>query len=244
MTMWEQNPQRLVDQLKNDIARIYPQLGDVEFEHVWTGVLGNTIHRMPQIGEVSPRVWLASGFGGHGLNTTAMAGNVVARAIAEGDDTWRLFLPFELVWAGGRIGRALAQVHYWWFRARELRKADEARGRELELRRNEESSAPPAEPRVSEQMLSVTVEYLETTSAQQPVSASRVDESGDLDQESAAAAGLQTAGSRKKPRGRKTNDTSDAVSTSDASAEVRAAGGKKKTSRRAKRTPPLDTENV
>ena len=36
-----------------------------------------------------------------GINTTAMAGNIIARAIAEGDDTWRLFVPFELVWAGG-----------------------------------------------------------------------------------------------------------------------------------------------
>ncbi len=47
--------------------------------------LGITMHRMPQIGELGPGVWLASGFGGHGLNTTAMAGNIIARAIVEGD---------------------------------------------------------------------------------------------------------------------------------------------------------------
>ena len=45
-----------------------------------------SVHRMPQIGEVSPGLWLASAFGGHGLNTTAMAGNLIARAIVEGDD--------------------------------------------------------------------------------------------------------------------------------------------------------------
>ena len=61
---------------KADIEAVYPQLGEVEIEHVWTGVLGNTLHRMPQIGELSPRLWLASGFGGHGLNTTAMAGEM------------------------------------------------------------------------------------------------------------------------------------------------------------------------
>jgi glycine/D-amino acid oxidase-like deaminating enzyme len=146
MTTWEHNPQRFVDRLKNDIRRVYPQLGEVDFEHVWTGVLGNTIHRMPQIGEVSPRVWLASGFGGHGLNTTAMAGNVVARAIAEGDDTWRLFLPFELVWAGGRIGRALAQVQYWWFHARERRKADEARARHEQFKHKNDRDILSAQP--------------------------------------------------------------------------------------------------
>jgi hypothetical protein len=64
------------------------------------------MHRMPQIGELGSGVWLASGFGGHGLNTTAMAGNLIARAIVDGDQTWRQFTPFELVWAGGIFGRA------------------------------------------------------------------------------------------------------------------------------------------
>src|SRR5262249_43364919 len=93
-----------VRRLKADLAAIYPQLADVEVEHAWSGVLGNALHRMPQIGEVSGGLWLASGFGGQGINTTAMAGNLLAQAIVEGDDTWRLFAPFGLVWAG-RWGR-------------------------------------------------------------------------------------------------------------------------------------------
>ena len=95
-------------------------------------MLGNPLHRMPQIGELSPGVWLASGFGGHGLNTTAMAGNIIAQAIVEGDDTWRLFAPFELVWAGGKLGRAAMQVYYWWFDARERL----PRARHVSARRN------------------------------------------------------------------------------------------------------------
>ena len=86
-------------------------------------------------------LWLASGFGGHGLNTTAMAGNILAQAIVEGDDTWRLFAPFELVWAGGRIGRAAMQVYYWWFDARERFEARQARQREQEYRRVAELAA-------------------------------------------------------------------------------------------------------
>ena len=135
-TTWQRDPRRFVRALKADITEVYPQLGAVEFEHVWTGVLGNSLHRMPQIGELAPRIWLASGFGGHGLNTTAMAGVIVARAIAEGDDTWRRFVPFELVWSGGAIGRAAAQVHYWWYRRNERSKAFQARRREAEYRRS------------------------------------------------------------------------------------------------------------
>ncbi|MBI4274630.1 MAG: FAD-binding oxidoreductase [Rhizobiales bacterium] len=119
MTTWSGNPKRYVKGLAGDIARLYPQLGPVEIEYAWTGMLGNAVHRMPQIGEMSPGLWVASGFGGHGLNTTAMAGELIARAIVEGDDTWRLFAPYQLVWAGGLFGRAGAQTRYWTNQARD-----------------------------------------------------------------------------------------------------------------------------
>jgi gamma-glutamylputrescine oxidase len=140
-TTWEADPRRFVRRLQADIAAVYPRLGEVAVEHVWSGVLGNALHRMPQIGELSPGLWLASAFGGHGLNTTAMAGNILAQAIVEGDDTWRLFAPFELVWAGGRLGRAAMQVYYWWFNARERFEARAARQREDEYRRAGELAA-------------------------------------------------------------------------------------------------------
>jgi hypothetical protein len=61
-----------------------------------------------------------------------MAGNILAQAVVEGDDTWRLFAPFELVWAGGRLGRAAMQVFYWWFNGLERFEARAARQREDE----------------------------------------------------------------------------------------------------------------
>jgi gamma-glutamylputrescine oxidase len=112
-TVWPRNPRRYRAALTGDIAKTYPQLGRVAVDYVWNGTLGNTIHRMPQIGELGPGVWLASGFGGHGLDTTAMAGNLVARAVVEGDETWRKFTPFELVWAGGVFGCTAAQLRVW-----------------------------------------------------------------------------------------------------------------------------------
>jgi hypothetical protein len=129
-TMWEADPRRFAGDLAADIAKLYPQLGAVEIEHRWSGVLGRTIHGMPQIGELSPGIWLASGFGGHGFNTTAMAANLIARAIIDGDDAWRLFLPFELIWAGGLAGRVAGQVGYWWSRSRAEINAQKARSRE------------------------------------------------------------------------------------------------------------------
>lgn len=132
-TLWEGNPRGYIKTLLNDINRTFPQLGKVEAEYAWTGMLGNTVHRMPQIGELSPGLWLLSGFGGHGLNTTAMGGDLIARAIIEDDQTWRSFSPYELVWAGGRTGRATVQSYYWYFRTREQVAAFLARRKEASL---------------------------------------------------------------------------------------------------------------
>jgi gamma-glutamylputrescine oxidase len=133
-TTWRGNPRRYVRTLSADIRKTYPQLGDVTVDYAWSGTLGNTIHRMPQIGELGARVWLASGFGGHGLNTTALAGVLIARAIVEGDQTWKQFTPFELVWAGGVLGRAVTQMYYWARRARDAAAARRARTSDIARR--------------------------------------------------------------------------------------------------------------
>jgi glycine/D-amino acid oxidase-like deaminating enzyme len=144
-TIWRGKPRRYVGGLLAQIARTYPQLRDVRAEYAWTGTLGNTVHRMPQIGEVSPGLWLLSGFGGHGLNTTAMGGEIVARAIVDGDTTWRMFTPFELVWAGGAVGRTAQQVYNWSYRANELMAARLARRRKP--RRRPQPQAQPGAAR-------------------------------------------------------------------------------------------------
>jgi gamma-glutamylputrescine oxidase len=113
MRAWQADPRWIKRGLVADIRRNFPALGKVEVAHLWRGTLGRTIHRMPQIGEIERGVWLASGFGGHGLNTSAMGGELVARGLVENDQTWRLFAPYELVWAGGRFGGVLAQGIYW-----------------------------------------------------------------------------------------------------------------------------------
>jgi glycine/D-amino acid oxidase-like deaminating enzyme len=129
MRAWEANPRLIARGLVNDVRRTFPGLGKVEVAHLWRGTLGRTVHRMPQIGEIERGVWLASGFGGHGLNNTAVAGELIARGIIDGDETWRLFAPYELVWAGGVLGRALAQGIYWGTRPLERIEQEAARYR-------------------------------------------------------------------------------------------------------------------
>src|SRR6266700_4235379 len=104
-TTWEVRPQRFAAAIQHRIRTIFPQLGRVEIAEVFGGVVGQTVHGMPQIGQLRKGLWVASGFGHQGLNTSAMAGQLIARSILWCDERWRLFSPFELVWAGGATGR-------------------------------------------------------------------------------------------------------------------------------------------
>jgi len=129
--LWDAEPRFIAWGLKRDIKRKFPQLGRVEVAQLWSGTLGRAVHRMPQVGEMERGLWVASGFGGHGLNTTAMAGDLIARGIVDNDETWRLFAPYELVWAGGMLGRVLAQGLYWGSRPLARIEREVARYREI-----------------------------------------------------------------------------------------------------------------
>ena len=115
-TTWAARPQRFGSTIQRRIGTIFPKLGKIEIAEVFGGAIGQTVHGMPQIGQLRKGLWVASGFGRQGLNTTAMAGQLIARSILWGDERWRLFSPFELVWAGGRTGRIVGQAVGAWQR--------------------------------------------------------------------------------------------------------------------------------
>ena len=115
-TTWDARPSRFASAIARRMRTIFPRLGRVPIADVWGGAIGQTVHGMPQIGQVRKGLWVASGFGRQGLGTSAMAGQLIARSILWGDERWRLFSPFELVWAGGTTGRVAGQLIGMWSR--------------------------------------------------------------------------------------------------------------------------------
>jgi gamma-glutamylputrescine oxidase len=120
-------PQQLAAEMRGDMLSVYPQLGQPRMDYAWDGIMGYALHKMPLIGRSADGQWYATAFGGHGLNTTAMGGLVIARAIAGIDDSYRRFEPFAPRYAFGPLGRVGVQASYWWMQARD--RWDEARGR-------------------------------------------------------------------------------------------------------------------
>lgn len=105
--------------LRREMVSVYPQLAGLRTELAWSGQMGYARHLMPQIGLLQPNVWHITAFGGHGLNTTAIAGKVLAEAITGEGDRIALFAPFGLDWAGGAVGLAVAQLTYWGLQAQD-----------------------------------------------------------------------------------------------------------------------------
>jgi glycine/D-amino acid oxidase-like deaminating enzyme len=129
-TTWAARPERFAGAIARRIRTIFPKLGRVEISETWGGAVGQTVHGMPQIGQLRKGLWVASGFGRQGLNTSAMAGQLITRSILWGDERWRLFSPFELVWAGGPTGRVAGHVVGMWERGSSAAAGSLARYRE------------------------------------------------------------------------------------------------------------------
>lgn len=121
--------------LQKALANVYPQLANVKLEHVWGGTLAISRYAVPLIGRdtsfdtkndnatttTKPNfsnggVWYATGFAGHGIVPTVMAGTVIANAILGQSQEWTLFQQHfqpEFIWYPvSRIGAQLVFVIY------------------------------------------------------------------------------------------------------------------------------------
>jgi glycine/D-amino acid oxidase-like deaminating enzyme len=144
VTTWATDPRRFARRVSRRIQAVYPQLKRVRIIDMWGGTTGETVHGMPQIGQLGRGLWIASGFGAQGLATTAMAGDLLASGMLERDDRWRLFSPFELVWTGGLAGRVAGQAVYSWQRGQATVAGMLARYREQANARRQQREASRA----------------------------------------------------------------------------------------------------
>ena len=121
-------PGSLNRQMQRAMVDVYPALSEVKIDYSWSGLMGYCRHKMPVIRKQSPQVWVATAFGGHGLNTATMAGILVSSALVSGDQRWRDFGHFGLTWNGGWVGQAAVQLSYWWMQAKDAWKETPSEG--------------------------------------------------------------------------------------------------------------------
>ncbi len=63
------------------MRRVFPQLAATRIDYCWGGYVDISLNRAPHWGRLADTVYFAQGFSGHGINTTGLAGRVIAEAI-------------------------------------------------------------------------------------------------------------------------------------------------------------------
>ncbi len=114
-------PPNLEGGLRREIAKIFPALADVRFDHVWGGLVGITVERTPHFGRLGGNLYFAHGFSGTGVALTGLAGKILAEAIAGQAERLDLFakLP-HTSFPGGRLLRLPTLVlAMTWYRMRD-----------------------------------------------------------------------------------------------------------------------------
>lgn len=67
--------------VRRHMARIFPQLADVRIDHAWGGLVSITRSRLPHVGRLGD-LFFAHGYSGQGVLIPALAGKVLAEAMA------------------------------------------------------------------------------------------------------------------------------------------------------------------
>ncbi len=77
---------------KKNLARLYPELGPVEFEEAWHGQIAMTPDHLPRIYQLAPNLLTPIGYNGRGITTGTIFGECMANLIS-GMDPADLPLP-------------------------------------------------------------------------------------------------------------------------------------------------------
>jgi len=122
ISILERDPARIAALLRADLLKVYPQLANLRIEHAWSGLMSYARHKMPQIGELSPGLWFAQAFGGHGVAPTTVAGELLADAIQGRKPLPAALSRYGLTPVFGQLGLLAAQASYSWAELRDALK--------------------------------------------------------------------------------------------------------------------------
>jgi gamma-glutamylputrescine oxidase len=114
-------PRNLAEAMRRDMLKTFAQLADAKIDYAWGGFVDITMNRAPHFGRLTPTVYFAQGFSGHGLNTTALAGTLIAEAIGAQAARFDLFARIaHRDFPGGPLFRTPALVLAMaWYRLRD-----------------------------------------------------------------------------------------------------------------------------
>ncbi len=104
------------------MEKIFPQLKGKRVDFEWGGNIGIVVNRVPLLGRVADNVFYSMGYSGHGVNTTHVAGEIMADAVSGTFERLDVFekvrhrrIPF-----GQQFGSQMVAMGMLYFRMRDL----------------------------------------------------------------------------------------------------------------------------
>ena len=67
--------------LRPRLEKTFPQLRGVRLDYAWGGDFLLTLSRLPQVGRLTPSIYYAQGYSGHGVTTTHLIGRLMAEVM-------------------------------------------------------------------------------------------------------------------------------------------------------------------
>ena len=109
----------MVNIMRANMLHVFPQLEAVKIDYGWAGPIDMTLNSIPHFGRISPHIYFAHGYSGHGVALTGLAGRIVAEAILGDDHRLAIFEQLKVpTFYGGRLMKKFATkigVQYYKF---------------------------------------------------------------------------------------------------------------------------------
>ncbi|HYG89614.1 MAG TPA: FAD-binding oxidoreductase [Azospirillum sp.] len=108
--------------LRRKMLRVFPQLEGVRVAHFWGGRVAITANRLPHVGRLTPTIYFAHGYSGHGVALSGIAGQVIAEAVAGTAERFDVFarIPHMAFPGGPGLRTPTLVLAMLWFRLRDL----------------------------------------------------------------------------------------------------------------------------
>lgn len=115
------DPASIKSFLKPHMEKIFPAMKDYKIDYAWGGDFLLTLNRLPQLGRIGSNTYYTQGYSGHGVNTSHLAGKLLAEAISGDNSRFDVFagLP-HYNFPGGRIMRVpMTMMGAWYYGLRD-----------------------------------------------------------------------------------------------------------------------------
>ena len=114
------DPANVIGIMRSKMEKVFPSLRNVRIDYSWSGRMGISVRRMPQIGRIkNSNVLYISGYSGHGVAPTHMTGRILAEAVS--GNTYRFDIMnkmFHMTWPGGKLlRRPFMALGMMWYKA-------------------------------------------------------------------------------------------------------------------------------